>query len=156
MLLDHDDEFTQNQGGYNSTLPNLLGQLVTANANGGRVKDAGAARDWAAGELVVPFAKVTANAAANPTTSMTISIVGADTADLATNPVTLSTVTVLTAALIAGALIPMPPLTPGKSKRYLGCTFANAGGAPTTGAWVVGLVGKNARIQAWAPQSHAL
>jgi len=134
MLLDQDNEFTT-----------VGGQAVTAAAIGTRVEDGGQPVDWGSGEEIHPYARVTGTAASNPTTSMTIDIVGADNAALTTNPVVLSTVTVLTAALAANSLHRMPALLPGTSKRYLGAKFTPNGGNATTGAYVVGLVDRLGR-----------
>lgn len=100
MLADLDDEMTSNQSGL------IRGQLITAAAFGGRVKDtmagfpgplAGVAtfgtaavplkfirRDWGAGDVQIPFFFITPAAASNPTTSMTVEIWGADNPDLVT------------------------------------------------------------------------
>jgi hypothetical protein len=135
-ILDYDNEFTT-----------AAGQAITAAAIGTKVLDAGAARDWGSGESVVPYARVTSTAASNPTTSMTIDIVGSDTAALTSNPVILSTITVLAAALLANTLHPMPPLKPGANKRYLGVSFTPNGGNASTGKFVVGLIDRSARPQ---------
>ena len=142
MLLDMDDEFTLNQS------PTIKGQLVTAQAIGGRQKGVvGQPRDWGAGEPVWAYFAVTPAANSNPTTSMTVDIIGADDAALATNPVVLSTRTVLTASLLAGRIFGMPALSSGSRKAILGCKFTPNGGNATTGAYVCGLVLQNARVQ---------
>lgn len=135
-ILDYDDEMTT-----------AGGQAVTAAAIGTRVKDGLGAKDWGAGEELVPYARVTGTAASNPTTSMTIEIIGADNAALTTNPVTLSSVTKLTAALTANSLHAMPPLAAGSKKRYLGCKFTPNGGSATTGYWKVGFIPRRGRPQ---------
>jgi hypothetical protein len=136
MILDYDDELTT-----------AAGQAVTATAIGTKVKDAGAARDWGAGESVTPYARVTATAASNPTTSMQIDFIGADNAALTTNPVVLSTKTILAAALLASSVHSFPPLLAGSNKRYFGVKFTPVGGNATTGAFVAGLVDRTARPQ---------
>jgi hypothetical protein len=177
MLLDMDDEFTLNQSAT------LEGQLITATAIGGRVKDCqggapgpaatvatfGTAaapltfrrRDWATGDVVWAYFKVTAAAAANPTTNFVCDIIAADNADLVTTmtgfngvtvsnaPVVLATTTVLTAALTAGSIHDIGALQPGTLRRYLGCKFTATGGSATTGAEVCGLINRNARAQSW-------
>ncbi len=135
-VLDYDDEFTTKDG-----------QAVTAAAIGTKPKDAGAAKDWGAGEPLVPYARVTGDAASNPLTSMTIDVIASSTADLTGTPVVLSTTTVLTAALTANSLHKMPPLLPGSPRRYLGMKFTPNGGNATTGKYVGGLIEKNARPQ---------
>jgi hypothetical protein len=135
-VLDYDDEFTT-----------AGGQAITAAAIGTKVKNAGAARDGGAGESVVPYARVTSTAASNPTTSMTIDVIGADDAALTSNPVVLSTKSVLAAALGANTLHSLPRLLPGTNKRYLGIKFTPVGGNATTGAFVAGLVSESARPQ---------
>lgn len=142
MLFDFDDEMTSNISG---TVP---GQLVTAAAIGGRVKDAGAARDWAAGEPVFAYFLVTKAAASNPGTSMTVDVIGADDALLTVNVAVLSTRTVPTAQLLAGAKFTMPALLSGSRRRFLGARFTPAGANPTQGAYTVGLIRGQARQQA--------
>lgn len=136
MILDYDDEFTT-----------AAGQAVTATAIGTKVKDGGAAKDWGAGACIHPYFRITDDADSNPTTSMTVTIEGADDAALTTNAVVLSTVTVLVASLTADSLHYMPPLAPGSNKRYLGCRFTPVGGDATTGKYKVGLVDGCARVQ---------
>lgn len=136
-ILDYDNEFTT-----------AGGQAVTADAIGTRVINAVNAKDWGAGEPVIPYVRITSDAAANPTTGETVDIVGADNAALTTNPVVLSTTYILAAALTANSLHKMPPLAPGSNKQYLGCRFVNTGGAPSTGKWKVGLLpGQSGRVQ---------
>lgn len=142
MILDQDDEFTLNQSAT------IKGQLVTATAIGGRQKGVvGQPRDWGGGEPIFAYFAVTPAAASNPTTSMTVDIVGADDAALSANQVILSTRTVLTAALLAGRIFGMPALSSGTRRAILGCRFTANGGAATTGAYVCGLVAQNARVQ---------
>jgi hypothetical protein len=136
MFLDYDDELTT-----------AAGQAVTAAAIGTKVKDAGAARDWAAGEPVAAYARVTGAAASNPTTSMTIDIVAADNAALTTNPVVLATTTVLAAALTANSVHALPLLKAGANKRYLGVKFTPNGGNATTGSFIAGLCPAEGRPQ---------
>ncbi len=135
-VLDYDDEFTTKDG-----------QAVTAAAIGTKVKDGGAAKDWGAGEPLVPYARITDTADSNPTTSMTIDIIASSTVDLTGTAVVLSTITVLKAALLKNTLHKMPPLAPGTSRRYLGAKFTPNGGDATTGKYVCGLIEKNARPQ---------
>jgi hypothetical protein len=135
-ILDYDDELTT-----------AGGQAVTATAIGTRVKDAGAAKDWGAGEELFAYARVTGDAASNPTTSMTITIEGADNAALSSNAVVLATTTVLVAALTPNSLHRIGPLKPGSNKRYLGCRFTPVGGDATTGKFKVGLALESALPQ---------
>jgi hypothetical protein len=136
-ILDYDNEFTT-----------AGGQAVTADAIGTRVLDAGAAKDWGAGEPVIPYVRITSDAVANPTTGETVDIVGADNAALTSNAVVLSTGYFLAGVLTANSLHHLPPLKPGSNKRYLGCRFVNTGGAPSTGKWKVGLLpGQSGRPQ---------
>ena len=139
MLLDRDDEFTTDQSGT------LKGQLVTATAIGTRQKYSANARDWASGEVVTPYVKVTDVAAFNPGTSCVVTIEGADDVGLTSNAVVLSTKT-LTGTQAAGTIFHMPALTPGTRKKFLGCRFTVTGNA-TTGALICGLVDKDARTQ---------
>ena len=135
-ILDYDNEFTTKNG-----------QAVTAAASGTKVRDAGGAVDFGAGEQLVAFARVTGAAASNPTTSMTIDIVGADDAALSTNPVVLATATVLAAALTANSLHQLGTLKAGVKKRYHGCKFTPNGGNATTGSFIVGLIDRQGRPQ---------
>jgi hypothetical protein len=135
-ILDYDDELTT-----------AGGQAVTAAAIGTRVKDGGAAKDWGSGEELYAYARVTGDAASNPTTSMTIDIVGADNAALTTNPVVLATATVPVAALTANSLHRLGCLKGGSNKRYLGVRFTPNGGDATTGKIKVGLIPESARPQ---------
>jgi hypothetical protein len=133
-ILDYDDE-----------LSTAGGQAITAAAICGRVKDGGVARDWAAGEPVFPFMRVTGTAAFNPTTSATVEILAADDALLTENPVVLSTKSILAAALGANTLHPLPALLPGFKKRYLGAKVTPVGGDATTGKVIVGFIEQSAR-----------
>ena len=135
-ILDYDDEFTT-----------AGGQAITAAAIGTKVKDGRTAKDWGAGEPLYPYARVTGTAASNPTTSMTITVEGADNAALSSNAVVLSTSTVLAAALTANSLHKMPPLLAGSNKRNLGMRFTPNGGNATTGSFIGGLIDKNGRPQ---------
>lgn len=143
------NEFTINQSAL------LRGQLITsaaAAAGNTRVLDAGAAIEWGDGELIVPFAELVSGAACNVVTSLKIDIVASTTVALTGSAVILSTITILAAAVSAvttGQIFAMPPLLPGSARRYLGVIFTPAGGDPSTGAWVVGLVDKNARSQSY-------
>jgi hypothetical protein len=174
-LLDFDDEFSKNQSAT------LKGELVTATAYLSRVKDAGAGlpgpaaaattygtaaaplaypeRDWASGEIIIPYVAITPAAAFNPTTSGQFDVIAAANVDLTTTvtsvngdgvsraPVVISTKTVLVAALTAGTVFSLPALIPGTKRRYLGMKVTCVGGSATTGAIVAGLIDKNARPQ---------
>jgi hypothetical protein len=136
--LDFDDELTASGG-----------QAVTADAVGTRPKDAGVGKtvDWGAGETIVPYFRITHAANSNPTTGETVSIVAADDAALTINAVVLSSKYVLTAELLLDTVHQMPPLLSGTSRRFLGCKFANTGGAPATGSYIVGFMDKDGRPQ---------
>lgn len=147
MLKDLNNEFTINQSAL------LRGQLITstaAEAGNTKVLDAGAAIDWGSGELVVPFVELVAGAALDVGTSIKIDIVASSTVALTGTAQILSTITILTAALVSttGAIFAMPPLLPGYPRRYLGVIFTITGDA-STGALVVGLVPKDARLQSY-------
>ena len=162
MLLDAGNKFHRNQAGYTSLLPALEGELVTTATNvllSGTLDELQAG-DMGAGEPIYPFAKVTNNAAFNPGTSAQFQVIGADTsvtnnsyASLV-NPVICSdSGAILTASLGAGAIIPMPPLTPGIRKRYYYMKVTIVGAAPTTGAIVAMLVDRNTREQLYLQQT---
>jgi hypothetical protein len=59
----------------------------------------------------------------------------------------LSTRTQAVATLLAGRSFGMPSLQAGFRRAILGCRFTPNGGAATTGAYVCGLVRKDARPQ---------
>lgn len=136
MINDLQDEFTTTGS-----------QVCTgAAAIGTKVKNAGAAKDWGAGELKVPFVRI--DVASDVVTSMKFDIIAADDAALTTNAVVLSTITVLTAALTADSLHAMPALLAGYERQYLGCKFTPAGGNGTVGTFICGLSGdKDGRPQ---------
>ncbi len=154
MLLDMDDEFQINQSAT------VKGQLITttvAAAGATRVKDAGQPRDWGSGELVVPYLAVTAVAALNVGTSFQVDIVASSTIDLTGTPAILSTTgALLPGALLAGVLKRLPALLSGFLRRYLGAIFTVTGVAATTGAVVVGLTHKDARIQSYGDLANSL
>lgn len=130
MILDFDNEFTTSGG-----------QVLTSTAAGTKVLDAGGARDWGAGECVVPYARITGTADVNKLTSITIDI-EVCTAAAGTSPTVLSTVTILLAALTKNTVHRMPALLPGTSKRYLRANITVTGTACDSGAKIiVGLTG---------------
>ena len=136
-ILDYDDEFTTN-GGQSCA-------IAAGTTNGTKVKNAGGARDWAAGEPLWPYLRVVT--AFTNLTSLKVDIV-ADTADdLVTDPTVLSSKTILLAALTVNSLHALPPLLGGTSKQYLGAIFTVAGTTETTGVVICGLMLQSARPQ---------
>jgi hypothetical protein len=134
-ILDYDDEFTT-AGGQS---------MDGAAAIGTRVKNAGAAKDWGAGEPLTPYVRVL-GADSDVVTSMQFDFIGADNAALTLNPVVLSTKTVLKAALLTNSLHRMPRLLGGSNKQYLGVKFTPAGGNQANGAkFTAGLIPESAR-----------
>lgn len=114
-------------------------QAVTAAAVSDKSIDLGAAIQVGVGETLYPFARVTGTAASNPTTSMTIDVIGADNDALTTNPVVLCSKTVLAAALTANSLHHLPPVGMGSAaKQYIGMKFTPNGGNASTGAFTAG------------------
>jgi hypothetical protein len=137
-VLDYDDELATAAG------QNMNG----AAAIGTKVKDAGAARDWGAGEPLVPYVRVTNDADSDVVTSMTFDFIASSTADLTGTPVVLSTISVLKAALVKNSLHACPPLKAGSPRRYLGWRFTPVGGNQASGARaVVGFMDKDGRPQ---------
>lgn len=136
MILDYGDELTTKDG-----------QAITAAAIGTKPRGNGTAKDWGAGRVKVPYVKTTADAAPDPTTSMTVTIEGADDVGLTTNAVVLSTITILVADCAASKLYAMPPLKAGVRKAYLGVRFTPNGGNATQGKWIAGFLDENARPQ---------
>ncbi len=137
-ILDYDDEFTT-AGGQ---------PMAGAAAIGTKVKDAGAARDWGAGEPIIPYVHLTGDADSDVVTSMQFDFIAADSVDLATNPVVLATKTVLKAALVKNSLHAMPALAAGSKKRYLGWKFTPIGGNQASAAKAkAGLISADGRPQ---------
>lgn len=149
MLTSAFDELQKNQSAI------LKGELVTAQAFLSAVKDGGAARDWGAGEPILAYAKVTAAAAFNPTTSATFDVGVADDKN-GTNFVVLASVTVLVAALGAGAFIQIGRLKSGVSKQFLLGRVTPNGGNATTGAIVMGLTNKDSGQQSYGDLPNSL
>lgn len=155
MLLDQDDEFSYNgkagsaavdgtsNGQYFDTTANLAGNT--------RVKDAGAARDWGAGEHVVPYFALVAGVACVVETSIKVDIVASTTIALTGSAVILSTITILAAALntTAGAVFQMPALLAGSARRYLGCILTVTTNPTTTARWKCGLMPRGTRAQSY-------
>lgn len=137
-ILDYDDELTTNGGQT----------MDGAAAIGTKVKDAGKARDWGAGEVITPYVKLTSDADSDVVTSMTFDFIGADNAALSTNPVVLSTKTVLKAALVKNSIHVMPPLAAGSNKQFFGVKFTPTGGNQASGAkFKAGLISRDGRPQ---------
>lgn len=158
MSIDAANRFSKNQAGYNAGTPLLEGELVTAAAFLSGVIDRLSVSDTGAGEAIYPFAQVAYgdgtsghdfnDGGTNALTSADFVVYGADSLDMGTNAVILSAnKTVLRANLTAGSLIPMPPLTPGIKKRYIGIKVTPNGGPASQGAIVAGLVDRTARPQ---------
>jgi hypothetical protein len=124
MILDYDDELTT-AGGQN---------MDGAASIGTKVKDAGKARDWGAGQDITPYMRVTSTADSDVATSMQVDFIGADNAALTTNPVVLSTKTILKAALTKNSVHRFPPLASGSNKQFFGVKFTPAGGNQASGA----------------------
>jgi hypothetical protein len=126
MILDYSTEFTA-AGGKAVTSQSAEIQANTLHSD--------QAKDWGAGELVKPYIRVTtANAA--KLTSLDVFIKAADDAS-GTNAVTLSTVNILKAALTKNALIYLPPLPPGTSKKELIAVLTVNGTAEDAGTKVI-------------------
>lgn len=155
MINDKQNEFTIDQSS------SARGQLITttgAAAGATKVIDAGAAIDWGAGELVVPYAEIVTGAACDSATSVQIDIVASSTLALTGTALILSTRTILNAeytGVATGKLFALPALLAGKgTRRYLGAIFTVTGNA-TTGAWVVGLRHKDAGAQSYGSSVSA-
>lgn len=134
MILDYDNELTT-----------AGGQAVTANSIGTKVLDGNKAKDWGAGEPVIPFVRIPE--AFNNLTSLQIDFVGADNAALTTNAVVLATKTILLAALTVNSLHAFGSLAAGANKRYFGVKFTVSGTAPTLGKVIAGLTQVDQRPQ---------
>lgn len=149
MITDAFDELQKNQSAI------LKGELVTATAFLSAAKDAGGVRDWGAGEQIFAFAKVTAAAAFNPTTSATFDVGAADDKN-GTNFTVLATATVLTAKLVAGSFVRIGYLASGVLKQFLLGRVTPNGGNATTGAIVMGLTDKNAQQASFGDTANSL
>jgi hypothetical protein len=125
MILDFDSEFTTSGG-----------QVLTTTAAGTKVLDAGAARDWGAGDPVTPYIRIASTADVNKLTSITVDIENC-TASGGTSPTVLSTVTILLAALLKNTVHRMPTLLAGTSKRYLRANITVTGTACDSGAKII-------------------
>lgn len=129
MILDYSNEFTA-AGGVAITNQSAAIQANTLHSEG--------AKDWAAGELVKPYLRVTTADAAK-LTSLTVDIKAADDAS-GTNAVTLSTTVILKAALTKNSLHHLAPLKPGTSKKELIAVLTVTGTAEDAGTKaIVGL-----------------
>lgn len=145
MLIDYGDELTYTAGPPATSKQSIVGNAGTAIV-GGKVKDAVAARDWAAGEALFAWLRCV-TALVGATGGVQVDIVAADNAALTTNPVTLATKTIAAAALVANALISIGTLAPGSKKRYLGVKLTPLTTNSTAGEVIVGLTMGDARIQ---------
>lgn len=144
MILDFNDELSYDASGKTSK-QSIVGTAATA-IIGGRYKDAGQARDWAAGETKHPYVR-TVDALVGATGGVQVDIVGADNPGLTTNPVVLSTRTITAAEFVANKVYPLPPLTPGTKKRYLGAKFTPLTTNSTGGSLICGFRSKDGAPQ---------
>lgn len=145
MILDYRDELSRTAGPPATSKQSIVGVAATPIV-GGRVKDAGAARDWASGETKHTYVR-TVDALVGATGGVQVDIVAADNEALTTNPVVLSTITILAAAFLANELHAMPALKAGSQKRYLGAKFTPLTTASTAGSLICGFTDKNGRPQ---------
>lgn len=143
-IIDYDDELSYDSTNKTSK-QSIVGNAGTAIVLGG-VKDAGAARDWGAGEVLTPYAR-TVDALTGATGGVQVDIVAADNAALSTNPVVLSTITIAEAAFLANKLFAMPPLVAGQKKRYLGVKATPLTTNSTAGSLIVGFMPRDGRPQ---------
>ncbi len=134
MILDYDNEFTAAGGTVITNQNGAIGAKTFASAN---------AKDWGAGEAVIPYLRVTSTATINKCTSLQVDIIAADDAS-ATNPIVLSTKTIAQASLTANSVHSLPALLPGTNKKVLLAKLTVAGTAADGGGKViVGLTGGN-------------
>ena len=168
MLLHGGNEFHKDQTGFQSTqiTPSKQGEQAgyAGSALLSQCIDRLAPSDTGAGEAIYPYAKVTNAANFNPGVSCDFQVWGDDgvagnggpsqTFGGLVNPVKLSDSGAIPVAnLVAGSLVPMPPLTPGIKKRFIYMYAVIVGANPTTGAIVAGLVDKDAREQMFVQPS---
>jgi hypothetical protein len=136
MIIDYQDELSHDATNDVSA-QSLIGDADTA-INGAKVKDGGAAGDWAAGCEVKGYIRI-GTAVVGCTGGVKFDLVASANADLSAGTV-LSTKTIATASLTANSLHYFPPPAPGTRKRYLGVIATPATTACTAGTFVFGLV----------------
>lgn len=144
-ILDYNDELTWTSGATPPSKQTVVGNFGTA-IIGGRVKDAGRARDWGAGEPKFFYLRFV-TALAGATGGLQVDLVGADNAALTTNPVVLSTKTIALAAALVNTVHQLPVLAAGSNKRYFGVKLTPLTANSTTGEVIVGEIDESARPQ---------
>ena len=146
MILDYDDELTYTAGPPATSKQSIVGTAGTA-IIGGKVKNANAARDWGAGELLTAYVRVV-TALVGASGGVQFDIVGADNAGLTTNPVVLATRTIAAASLTINTVFSLPCTMAGSKKQYLGVKITPLTSNSTAGEVIVGFFGdKDARPQ---------
>jgi hypothetical protein len=116
-------------------------QAITAAALSDKSIDLGAAIQPGVGEPLHPFMRVTSDADLDPTTSLTVEVIGADDAGLSSNVVTLCSKSILKAALVKNSIHYLPPVGLGSAaKQYMGMKFTPVGGNATQGKVTAGFV----------------
>jgi hypothetical protein len=145
MLLDYSDELSRTAGPPATSKQSIVGNAAAAIV-GGRVKNAGAARDWATGEAKFPYVR-TVDALTGATGGVQVDIVVADDATLATNAVVLSTITIAQADFLANKLFAMPALKPGYKRQYCGAKFTPITTNSTAGSLICGFRSKDGSPQ---------
>jgi hypothetical protein len=146
MILDFDDQLTADSATTPTTsVQDFSGTSGTAIV-GNKVKDGGAARNWGAGEELIPYVRVTV-AGAGASGGFQIDIVTDSNSNCTTSPVVLSTKTIATSALTANSVHALPPLSPIAGKRYLGLKVTPLSSNSTAGSFIVGFRARNASPQ---------
>lgn len=135
MITDYMDELTHDPT-LDVSQQSIVGVAGTA-IIGAKVKDGGAAGDWASGQILKPYLRCVA-AAVGATGGIQVDIVTDTAPGLATAPTVLSTKTIPTASLTANSLHSLPQLAPGTRKRYLGVKITPLATATTAGSVIVG------------------
>jgi hypothetical protein len=146
MILDYEGELTYTAGPPALSKQTLIGNADTA-INGGRVLNAGGAKDWGSGEIKTPYVRVV-TAVAGASGGVKFQIVSSAALNLGT-PTVLSERTIPTASLLINTIHPLPPLMAGTSRQYLGVIMTPLTSNCTAGEVVVGFIGKDGR-----PQGH--
>lgn len=137
MLNDYMDEVTYDSTNKTSK-QSVVGTAGTA-IIGGKVKDGGAAGDWASGNAMKAVAR-TVDALVGATGGVQVDVVTDTAPGLATSPTVLATKTITAAQFTANALFEIGKLAPGTRKRYLGVKLTPLTTNSTAGSIIVWLV----------------
>lgn len=134
MILDYDNELTT-----------AGGQAFTATAIGTKVLDAGAARDWGAGEEIVAYMRIVT--AFDALTSIIATVEASAAVGLTSATVLATSGSILLAALAINTVFQLGVLKAGTRLQFLGCRWTVTGSSATVGKAIIGLRRRNAGQQ---------